>query len=57
MSIFRLIHTPQPVGGGGRLNSPKKPDKIGVFGCFGDPNIWGYCQQKTTKLAATFLLL
>ena len=44
-------------GGGGRLNSPKKPDKIGVFGCFGDPDIWGYHQQKTTKLAAIFLLL
>ena len=56
MSIL-MLSTAQIRRGGGRFNSPKKPDKIGVFGCFGDLNIWGYCWQKTTRFYATFLLL
>ena len=54
MSNFRVIHSPKSAGERGRLNSPKKLDKIGVLGCFCDPNIWGYCQQKTTRFSTDY---
>ena len=41
MSNFRLIHTPQPAGGGGALFSPIKCDKNGVFTGF--INAVSYC--------------